>query len=274
MNRTQMLTSEIATLNQLLSDGLGDFTQGNLNAAAGQFRKIARNIKQLEEKLFTAGTFTDRNTLNDLTGTEWLRYTKSWFVMDGKAADIDEAIENHPGSFPPELAAHFIKFFTKQGQMIIDPFMGIGSTFAAAADLGRQCIGVELNPEYADYARRRVPAAGGYDRRLIVHTADARQIQAIWKKEDYPPVNLCITSPPYWNMLGTSRGGVESTQKQRVKEGYDETYSTDPRDLGNIDDYEEYVRELSNIFVALNPILQDGAHLVIILQNCRPKDGV
>jgi hypothetical protein len=75
-------------------------------------------------------------------------------------------------------------------------------------------------------------------------------------------------------MLGTSRGGVESTQKKRVKEGYDETYSQDPRDLGNIDDYDQYVQELANIFLELNPILEDGAHLVIILQNCRPKDGV
>lgn len=272
--RTQLLATEVTALNKLLERGLAAFNQCDLSGAAAQFRQVARDIKRLEESLFTTGKYSPRNTLNNLTGTEWLRHTKSWFILDGKAADIDEAIENHPGSFPPELAAHFIEFFTKEGGMVLDPFVGIGSTLAAAANLQRNCIGVELNPEFAKYAGQRIGGIAAKNLTIAVHTADARSLRTIWEDYGYPPVDLCFTSPPYWNMLGTSRGGVESTLKQRVKGGYAETYSNDPRDLGNIDSYDEYISELVAIFAQLTPILQDKAYLVIVLQNCRPKDGI
>jgi hypothetical protein len=87
-------------------------------------------------------------------------------------------------------------------------------------------------------------------------------------------IHCIVTSPPYWNMLATSRGGVESTQKQRKKQGLDTVYSADARDLGNIADYDDYVATLAKVFADLNPVLADKAYLVIILQNCRPKDGI
>lgn len=273
-DRTTFLEKEIKHLNDLLAKGTTYFSNAKLSEAAAEFRKVARDIKRFEEQMFTTGNYTDRNSLNDLTGTEWLRHTKSWFILDGRAADIDGGIENHPGSFPPELATFFIEFFTKRGGMILDPFMGIGSTLAAAASLKRNCIGCELNPQYAKYAQDRGAKVNPGALQLTVHSDDARNIPELWNRERYLPVNLCITSPPYWNMLATSRGGVESTQKQRKKEGLDTVYSTDARDLGNILEYDDYVATLSKIFTDLGSILAEKAYLVIVLQNCRPKDGI
>ncbi len=273
-DRTTFLEQEIKHLNEILAKSMANFGSAKFSEAAAEFRKLARDIKRLEEQLFTTGTYTDRNSLNDLTGTEWLRHTKSWFVLDGKAADIDGDIENHPGSFPPELATFLIEFFTKRGGLVLDPFMGIGSTLAAAASLKRNCIGYELNPQYAKYAQDRGNKANPGGLILTVHSGDARNIPELWAREHYPTVNLCITSPPYWNMLATSRGGVESSQKQRKKQGLDTVYSADARDLGNIANYDDYVAMLAQIFADLNPVLADKAYLVIILQNCRPKNGI
>jgi len=273
-DRARFLENEIKSLNKLLAAGLAEFSSANLSDAAAEFRKVARDIKRLEEQLFTAGNYNERNSLNDLTGTEWLRHTKSWFILDGKAADIDEEIDNHPGSFPPELATFFIEFFTKGGAMVLDPFMGIGSTLAAAAALKRKCVGFELNPQYAQYAQDRGKKMNPGELILTVHAEDARNIPEIWTREHYQPVNLCITSPPYWNMLATSRGGVDSTQKQRKKQGLDTVYSADSRDLGNIPQYDDYVTSLAKVFADLNPVLADKAYIVIVLQNCRPKDGI
>jgi DNA modification methylase len=240
-------------LNELLAKGITNFSSANFSDAAAEFRKVARDIKRLEEQLFTAGIYTNRNSLNDLTGTEWLRHTKSWFVLDGKAADIDGEIDNHPGSFPPELATFFIEFFTKRGGMVLDPFMGIGSTLAAAASLQRNCIGFELNPQYAKYAQDRGNKMNPGGLSLHVHAEDARKIPDLWAREHFQPVNLCITSPPYWNMLATSRGGVDSMQKQRKKQGLDTIYSADSRDLGNIPGYDDYVATLAKVFPELPP---------------------
>ncbi len=54
-----------------------------------------------------------RNKLNTLSGKEWIRFTKSWCIADGKPSDISHEIDLHPASFPPPMIQDFIKFFTK-----------------------------------------------------------------------------------------------------------------------------------------------------------------
>ena len=63
---------------------------------------------------------------------------------------------DHPTPKPVELAAHFIKLHTQAGETVLDPFMGAGSTLAAAKLLGRKTIGVELEERYCEMAVRRL----------------------------------------------------------------------------------------------------------------------
>ena len=65
----------------------------------------------------------------------------------------------HPTTKPVELAAHFIKLHTQPGDVVLDPFMGEGSTGVAAVLLCRRFIGIELDAGYLDIARRRIRAA-------------------------------------------------------------------------------------------------------------------
>ena len=64
--------------------------------------------------------------------------------------------KNHSAAFPVDLPAWFIKLFTKPGDVILDPFIGSGSTAIAAIQLGRNYVGIDVNQEYADSARSRV----------------------------------------------------------------------------------------------------------------------
>jgi len=52
-----------------------------------------------------------------------------------------------------------VRLVARPGDTVLDPFMGSGTTGVAAADLGRDFIGIELNPDYLDIARRRIEAA-------------------------------------------------------------------------------------------------------------------
>jgi site-specific DNA-methyltransferase (adenine-specific) len=52
-----------------------------------------------------------------------------------------------------------VRLFSDQGELILDPFTGSGSTGVAALRLGRRFAGWEMNPEYAEMARRRLAAA-------------------------------------------------------------------------------------------------------------------
>lgn len=62
----------------------------------------------------------------------------------------------HSAAFPVDLPAWFIKLFTQPGDVVLDPFLGSGTTALAAAQLGRSYIGIELSQEYVTIAQERV----------------------------------------------------------------------------------------------------------------------
>jgi site-specific DNA-methyltransferase (adenine-specific)/site-specific DNA-methyltransferase (cytosine-N4-specific) len=64
---------------------------------------------------------------------------------------------NHSATFPVELPAWFIKLFTQPDDIVLDPFMGSGTTADAAFRLGRNFVGIDINKEYVVQARKRMP---------------------------------------------------------------------------------------------------------------------
>ena len=95
---------------------------------------------------------TIRNKLNDLNSKTWLKFQKSWFLHNPPPRRKD--VLRHPAKFPETLAQEFIEFFTKRGQIILDPMAGTGSALVAALRAGRHSYGIELNSAYADIARQ------------------------------------------------------------------------------------------------------------------------
>lgn len=224
------------------------------------------------EPLTPEGRRHPRNTLNDLTGTEWIRFTKSWVKCDGRRADITPDIDKHPASYPPELIDSFVRFFTSQGQTVLDPFLGCGSTLEACMLSGRMCVGIELNPTWVEASRRRAAALQERHPQApapFIVKGDACQIH--W--DAVPPVDYCITSPPYWDMLRNSRGGVVSNHKKRARKGLDVVYSESPEDLGNLASYEAYLASLQQVFASVHGRLRPGGYLTVIVQNVRLPNG-
>jgi DNA modification methylase len=63
---------------------------------------------------------------------------------------------NHSAVFPIDLPKWFIKLFTQPGDVVLDPFVGSGTTAVAALQLARNFVGVELSPDNVDTARARI----------------------------------------------------------------------------------------------------------------------
>lgn len=80
-------------------------------------------------------------------------------VWDIKTQSYREAA-GHFATFPPSLIEPCILIGSKQGDVVLDPFMGSGTTALAAGMLGRRFAGIELNPEYLEMARQRLRGAG------------------------------------------------------------------------------------------------------------------
>ena len=221
------------------------------------------------------------NTLNDLTGTEWIKATKSWLVCDSRRYHQNRDTELHPARYPEELVAEFLRFFTKRGGWVLDPFCGSGATLVAAMEQSRNAVGIELSERYATLARNRlVGLRNGCTAEVL--QADAREIASreLWTDGPVPPgddglprFDFIMTSPPYWNMLRKSRGGVRSTHKERAEQGLDTDYGESEGNLGLITDYDEFVAQLGQVFEACGRLLAPRKYMVIVVQNVRVPDG-
>lgn len=64
--------------------------------------------------------------------------------------------KNHSAVFPLDLPKWFIKLFTKPGDIVLDPFVGSGTTALAAIELGRSFVGIDINSEYVTLSRERI----------------------------------------------------------------------------------------------------------------------
>lgn len=198
--------------------------------------------------------------LNDLNGKEWVKNTKSWFILRGKTRTKE--VIKHPAKFPEDLAEKFIKFFTKSEEIVFDPFIGVGSTGVAAKKLKRKCFGIEINKDFCDVANLRMGMKG-------VVLGDSRKI----KNYDVDKVDFVLTSPPYWNILRKKRGNSTSQHSIRDGKNLKLYYSDDSEDLGNIDDYEVFLRELRKVFRNCYKILKSKKYMVVVIQNFRNNDG-
>ena len=90
-----------------------------------------------------------------------------WEYVVGKSK-IDQEAKGHPAPFPYELAKDHIISWSNENDLILDPMCGSGTTCKAAAQLGRRFIGMELNADYVELAKRRVKDAQEMSLRLAL----------------------------------------------------------------------------------------------------------
>jgi DNA modification methylase len=206
-----------------------------------------------------------RNRLNDLEPKQWIKFQKSWFVHDPPPRRKD--VKLHPAKFPETLAQEFIEFFTKAGETVLDPMVGTGSTLIACLRSERNGIGIELSPKYAELAAQLVEeekaVLGSENLQVDVIQGDSANLPDF----KLPPIDYVFTSPPYWNMLH-AKGA--STQKQRREDAdLDVTYSENTADLGNVEDYDEFLDRLVAIYSSLQEVLRPQAYVTIIVKNVK-----
>jgi len=217
------------------------------------------------------------NRLNELSGTEWIKFTKTWFIH--RPAPRENAKLLHPAAFPESLVKEFIEFFTKRGELVFDPFLGTGSTLIACIESNRSGIGVEVVEKWADVAQNRVDkllaqkrgsehlleTMGLTPEKLLIKVihGDSRHLSKIWEENKFPLVDYSITSPPYWNQL--KRNYIR--QKARAEKGLETKYSEDPNDIGNIDDYDGFLKAIKEIFNEVYRVTKNRGYLTVVTNN-------
>ncbi|MDN3509807.1 MAG: site-specific DNA-methyltransferase [Candidatus Jettenia sp.] len=199
------------------------------------------------------------NNLNCLSAKDWLKSQLGVWQFIYEKRDIrDKTL--HPATFPISLAKKVIELFTHKGELVIDPFIGSGTTLLAAQDANRNAVGFDLQAKYIELAQSRLVNQNMFNKtKQIAIQDDARNIHKYFDKET---VSLIWTSPPYANLLNRKR--KNKSRKFRNNEQLDkvEQYSQDERDLG-IMSIEEYTKVMGDIYENLLPLLKPKAHCVI-----------
>lgn len=192
---------------------------------------------------------------------EWIKAQLGVWQFTYEKRDVrDKAV--HPATFPIALPKRWIELLTHRGELVLDPFVGAGSTLVAARDAERNAAGFDLSSDYVRLAKERLNQLSMLEasEQLAVQ-ADAREIPRYLAPET---VALIVTSPPYANLLNRPRKNKSRRGKERQNGQYlkVEQYSNDVRDLGLLA-VDEYGEAMGEIFAGLLPLLRPGAHCVI-----------
>lgn len=209
-----------------------------------------------------APTRKPRRHCNELDGKRWLQNSIS--VWSDIRKTTEETRLKHPAMFPQALAERLIEtFLPPEGKTVLDPFAGSGSTVIAADSVGRTGIGFELSAEYAELANQRLSELAeprGVTSNSTVHHLSAMELPRLVAPES---IDLCITSPPYWDILNQRRtADMKSVRHYGNLEG----------DLGVIASYDEFLGATVSVLKDVFDALKHGAYCCVIVMDLRKKN--
>lgn len=224
-------------------------------------KKKPRKPKELENQ---PGRYDERNTLNDLTGKEWLLLTKSFWETE--PSPLDKTAYSHPAPFLVRDIQKLISMFTKKGMVVLDPFVGSGTTLLACNELGRNGIGIDLNPEYYEVYQNRIEESG-----ITIHSTLQYLVgNSLNLLDSIDPVDYIVTSPPYFNILKNNSKGTRNNSgkayRMAAREGV-EFYSDLEDDIGNIDDYFAFISALKAIMRKAYGRLREKKYATVIMSD-------
>jgi DNA modification methylase len=197
--------------------------------------------------------------INCMTPKEWLKSQIGVWQFNYEARDIRKK-DVHPATFPISLARKVIELFTHEGELVLDPFVGSGTTLVAARDANRNAVGFDLKKEYIELCEQRLAQS-----RLLSKTQQIAindDANSIADYLDEKSLSLIFTSPPYANLLNRERKNKSRRNRDNGQLGKIEQYSQDPRDLGTMS-LDDYTKAMGNIFESLLPLLKPKGHCVI-----------
>ena len=210
-----------------------------------------------------------KNSLNELTGAEWLYFTKTLLTTSYSSKYAHKLRKAHGANKPPELMKHLIEFFTKQNDRVLDPFAGVGGTLigAAISNPPRECVGIEINPRwieiYGDVIDKCNSDEGLDLRRYEMLQGDSLEALSVFQDEQF---QFITTDPPYNLHLEKTMCNGQYESFENRKTDYD-MQSEDDKDLANLNSYEEYLDSIEQILGQCYRVLQSGKYMTIILRD-------
>jgi len=204
------------------------------------------------------------NLLNDLSGSEWLYWTNTIYPTNYPLDVTHQLRKTHGAIKPPELMADIIRFFTKKGELVLDPFAGVGSTLLGAALTERKAVGFELNNKWVQ-VYREIQRKFSIGKHGIQAGVEGRRIQGIMVHGDclhelselpQERVEAIITDPPY---------GCRHRVEFNRETNFSMFNPGEEKDFGNLPDYKGYLQKMGEFGREAYRVLKRHRYLVLLI---------
>jgi DNA modification methylase len=229
------------------------------------------------------------NELNELPGEEWLYFTKSVWSTAYPSELGHARRKRHGANKPPRLMARLIEFFTRSGELVLDPFAGVGGTLlgAAIARGPRRALGIELSPTWAavydEVVRESVAERDGLGPVLAdlgpndpggprafdpsgleLRVGDAL---AILPTLAAGSIDFVATDPPYNVQLPITMAGGRLAERHANRRTDYAMVTDDPADLANAPSYAAFLDRMAAVLAQLHRVLRDGRYATLIVRD-------
>lgn len=235
-----------------------------------------------------------RNQLNDLSGESWLYFTKSVLTTAYPSELGHQLRRAHGANKPPRLMARLIEFFSRTGELVLDPFAGVGGTLlgAAIARGPRRAIGIELSARWADVYEAVVTEARaardagrlaladlgvqdpGGQRGFDPSGCELRvgDALAVLPTIEAASIDFVATDPPYNVQLPMTMAGGPLAEAHRNRRTDYAMVTADPADLANRADYPAFLDAMTTVLAEIHRVLRPGRYAVVIVRDAY-QDG-
>jgi DNA modification methylase len=215
-----------------------------------------------------------KKSFNGLTAKEWASLSKN--VWNDVSSSRRKKHLEHGATFPEKMINRLIKMYSKEGDLILDPFLGTGTTLEACRNTQRQGIGIELNERFILHARQIENQLMLYNSVSIkvIHD-DCRNLLSHVTPNS---VQLMVTSPPYANFIQKSVKDREKTHKTSLirldNNSTVNLYSNKKEDFGNLD-YKKFLKDIKELMKKLLIVTKKGGYNVWVIKDYRDtKAGI
>lgn len=212
------------------------------------------------------------NHLNDMTGKEWTFFINSVFSTHyptkGKESYAHHIRKIHPTPKPPQLMRDLIYFFTKEGDLVFDTFMGVGGTLLGAALADRTAAGIELNQQYIDtyYKAAEELNLNTFKTKCGDCISLLRNRDVIDELTEGKAISLLLIDPPYSNMMSKEKTGADIAVY-----GKNATpFSVSDLDLGNMD-RPQFLEKLRESIELTLPYIKFRGYVVVFIKDLQPS---
>ena len=192
------------------------------------------------------------DSINDIDLKNWKEYkeilTDSLWILDKRDSSGAHSA-NYWGNFIPQIPQQLLKRYTKKNDWVLDCFLGSGTTLMECQRLGRNGIGIELQAEISNLAKKNIDNdkdSFQQKSKIEVITADSRTFDYQKKLTNLgiEAVQLVIMHPPYWDII---------------------QFSKNEKDLSNSPSLEHFLKIFGKIIDKVEPILEHKRYLALVI---------